>query len=327
MRKLIVVVIFTFCTTLAYGQIFPGEENLDVLYLTDGTIMRGVVREDVPERYLEMEIYGGSTFVLSYENIERRDQEENPDYGTAWIKVDVGDHLAALLATEEPEPEEEEKEIVAKEREYGPFLGEGHVYSVKVGLGRVNWGGLGHREYFDDTLNLNEQSSMNLDFGASYTYMRQARPVVAPWWMWGTRLALGVAGRTVSGRADNPADDGDGERGRLNIRSRVLEAPFELLIGGGRDRFVGYAGYGVGLTIPLGEPRFLFEGEELDSPNLDIPVASFMRFTVGGLIRIDSNWSSHVDLYFHNQLTSWYSEFDLRYDVMGMTIGLGYHLR
>jgi hypothetical protein len=79
-----------------FAQVFPDAEHLDVIQVTDGSILVGRVIEDVPDRYIEIELYGGSTFVVAYENIVSRRQRRNPDYGTSWIKVEIGEGVNSI---------------------------------------------------------------------------------------------------------------------------------------------------------------------------------------------------------------------------------------
>jgi hypothetical protein len=334
MRKLIVVVIITFCATLAHAQVFPLEERLEVLHLYDGTVLRGVIRQDIPDRYVELEIHGGSTFAIDYDSIRHREQIDNPDYSTLWIKVDVGDSIHALLAPDleelvEKEEVEEEEEVV-EERERGPFLGTGHVIGVRLGFADTVWSGRGHDDYFDNILDVNDDGSLAIDIGASYTYMQQARPDVAPALMWGTRVSFGLTSKRVTGRGNNPADPTSGDRGTVKYSARVLEIPLELLVGGGGDRFIGYGGAGVGLAITMGDPRLTFEGEKVDFPyDVETPAVPFLRVSGGGLIKLTPEWSSHVDLFFHNLMSGWYSatEFSQMYTSVGLSFGLGYHIK
>lgn len=73
------------------AQVFPDEEYVDVLRLSDGSILRGVITEEEPERYVAIEIYGGSRFVVSTANIVSRSRERNIDYGTKYLRIDLGD--------------------------------------------------------------------------------------------------------------------------------------------------------------------------------------------------------------------------------------------
>lgn len=329
MRKLIVVVIITFCATFAHAQVFPLEERLEVLHLYDGTVLRGVVRQDVPDRYVELEIHGGSTFAIDYDSIRLREQVDNPDYSTLWIKVDVGDSIHALLAPDLEELVEVEEEVV-EERERGPFLGTGHVIGFRFGLLNTAWSGGGHSDYFDDTLDLNEDRSLGMELGVFYTLLRQPRPEIAPWLMWGTRVSLGLTSRRERGRGNDPSDPTSGDRGAVRYTARVLEMPLELLIGGGGDRIVGYGGVGGGLAVIIGDPRLSYEGERVDFPfDVKTPAVPFLRFAAGGLFKLTPEWSSHVDLYFHNLMTGWYSatEFSQAYTSVGLSLGLGYHIK
>lgn len=99
-RLHVVLLLLVFIGLGVFAQVFPDEEQLDVIEVSDGSVLVGRIIEDVPDRYVQIEVYGGSTFVIAYENIVDRRQRRNPDYGTSWIKVEIGEAPAGM--TEAP---------------------------------------------------------------------------------------------------------------------------------------------------------------------------------------------------------------------------------
>lgn len=86
------VVVALIC--VAWGisaQVFPELEYVDILRLTDGSVLKGHVVEDRTSEYMIVEIYGGSRFFVLYENIESRSVQRNPDYGTEYLRLTIGD--------------------------------------------------------------------------------------------------------------------------------------------------------------------------------------------------------------------------------------------
>lgn len=216
---------------------------------------------------------------------------------------------------------------VEAEEERGPFLGTGRLIGVYAGGTYTRYGGSDYHDLFEDELDFEQERWMNADAGVSFTYLRQARPDTAPWWMWGTRIALGFAAKTVDGRALEPFIDEDGERGDLEFVARALELPVELLVGGGGDRYAGYLGFGGGASILLGEPDLVYEGNTLGgSPDVS-PVTPFFRLSAGSLVALTSHWTGQIDLYLHNQLSSLFPDFEMRYQSVGLSVGVAYHIR
>lgn len=81
--------------TVTWGQVFPDREYLDVVTISDGSVLVGRISENLPERYVEIEVYGGSVFVVAHENITSIEQRENHDYGETWIRIELGALSAA----------------------------------------------------------------------------------------------------------------------------------------------------------------------------------------------------------------------------------------
>jgi hypothetical protein len=89
-RTIAVGLFLTLAASLAWGQVFPDREYLDVVTISDGSVLVGRITENVPERYVEIEVYGGSVFVVAHENITSIEERPNPDYGERWIRIELG---------------------------------------------------------------------------------------------------------------------------------------------------------------------------------------------------------------------------------------------
>ncbi|MFP4209997.1 MAG: hypothetical protein ACLFR8_02045 [Alkalispirochaeta sp.] len=85
------------------AQVFPEEEVLTEVFTTDGSMLRGRVIEDGNDR-LVLEVYGGSTFVIHPDNIERMREIRNPDFGAEpeTLTLDPLDLAALIAEAEEP---------------------------------------------------------------------------------------------------------------------------------------------------------------------------------------------------------------------------------
>lgn len=93
------VVLAGLVVAVAHGQIFPEEEYIDVLYIMDGSTIRGrIIESDTPDR-VRVEIFGGSVFAVAERNIERIEQVPNPDYGREPLHIDLEERAATGAAT------------------------------------------------------------------------------------------------------------------------------------------------------------------------------------------------------------------------------------
>jgi hypothetical protein len=79
---------------MAFSQVFPEEEFLDVVRTVDGSVLKGVIVSDRPDetdRPVSLEIYGGTTFVIIPENIQSISEVRNPDYGRSVPPLELND--------------------------------------------------------------------------------------------------------------------------------------------------------------------------------------------------------------------------------------------
>jgi hypothetical protein len=320
-RFVLTVVMLGLCGTLAFAQVFPERENLDVVYISDGSVLRGKIIENFIDRYVKIEIYGGTTFVIAYENIDAIEEEPNPDYNLQWIRVEIGD-LSGQLGDggENADPG-------AAPRERGEFLGDGSFATLYGGLAWVQFDGSDWNDSLD-SVDARDERGTSGTIGLSYAFFSQARPDVAPWWVWGLRTGLGYAWRETTVDILDPS--GGVDRREYLFRAHILELPAEFLLGGGGDRIFWYFGGGFGVSLLLGEPQSEFDGQDVGHPSGDEtqhPIQAFVRGTTGTYFRLgSSDWVGDVRLVYDQNLTgSWYDNYDQYYRSFTVGVGAGYH--
>ena len=72
MKKLITILFFMLVTTLSFAQ----GNYQDVVYLKNGSIIKGVIVEQVPNKSIKIETSGGSVFVYTMDEIEKLTREQ-----------------------------------------------------------------------------------------------------------------------------------------------------------------------------------------------------------------------------------------------------------
>jgi hypothetical protein len=70
---LVFLFIATMIVSLGYSQ-----EKIDVVYLKNGDVRKGVIIENVPNDYIKIETADGSVFTIKYADIEKMTKEEKP---------------------------------------------------------------------------------------------------------------------------------------------------------------------------------------------------------------------------------------------------------
>jgi hypothetical protein len=322
MKKVLsVLVLVTLLTLHLSAQVFPERETLDVVRISDGSVLRGKIIENFVDRYVTIEIYGGSIFTVAYENIEAIEEEPNPDYNMQWLRIEVS---PGALRDDTDGPAAE-----GASREKGPFLGQGHITGLYA---TVAWNWYTGNDWTDTLDNVDADDSGGGDFGAagfSYTYLRQARRDVAPWWMWGLRTGIGWSNKIYRADIIDPTTGID--RAEYEFIAHILEVPVEFLIGGGGDRFVWYLGGGLGGSILLAEPDSRFDGDEVGHPSgndADNPLQAFFRVGTGGYFRIADSWTGDIRVTYDRMFSgSWYPDFSQEYNTLSLGLGVGYHFR
>jgi hypothetical protein len=99
----LVVLLFLLAVVGLSAQVFPEEEFLTEVFTTDGSMLRGRIVEE-RDGGTVLEVYGGSTFVIHPDNIERIREVRNPDFGVEpeTLTLDPLDLAALITAAEEP---------------------------------------------------------------------------------------------------------------------------------------------------------------------------------------------------------------------------------
>ncbi len=320
MKKLLFLGLLLGLPVVLAAQVFPDLEYLHVVYLRDGSVLRGEILEDDPEGPVAVMIYGGTTFVVARENVERIEEEPNPDYGKTWLQIDIGEGRRA------PVSPDRDPVVPSPERVPGQFLGEGHLLGFSVSMAQASYGGRGWDEVVDP-YDPSGQDRRSLNLGVSYRFLRQARPDVAPWWMWGVATGVYWGQKYSTVRIDDPRDEFSGIRVGWEFKADLLELPLELLIGGGGDRFAGYIGVGSGVSILVDDPESLIDGEDVGTP-FDDDYSQFspvLILSVGGFARILPNVTGEVRFHWDRQLRSWYSDYTVLYETLALTLGVAYH--
>jgi opacity protein-like surface antigen len=185
MKKILLTTVFFFLSTILFAQ----SDLQDVVYLTNGSIIRGTIIEQVPNQSLTIETADGSLFVLAMDEIERisRERIEVPPvlehrrfgvigglngasqfvtYGreTAFTDTRIGVHLGVFM--EMP---------MGINWTFRPEL----QYSMQGGVSRI-----GGRTYTDQLDYINVplvfrwhfwEQRMSFDFGPQFGYMISAR--------------------------------------------------------------------------------------------------------------------------------------------------------
>jgi len=332
----ILLLFFLFLHTLS-AQVYPDREELDVVRLVDGTVLKGVILEQVPERYLEIELYGGSTFVLGYEQIESVEREANPDYGMAWIKVELGaDSRVEADGSDEVVPEatqetEDRSPETATDRKGRPFLGHGWLVGPSLTVGRADFYG----DDWDATLDAYDvDSRWGAIFGtgvhAGYLAPFPSGGVRGSFWggRGGIELALINSGFDAGERTAY------GEKfDSYSIRFTALSMPVEALIGYGGSRLLGYLGAGTGVVLIVAEPdndwrpdKPPVENNTFDFPEFANPWQPFVQVSTGSIVRLGSRVSLDARVFWQWHLTSIFADTEQNFMITpGLSLGVAWH--
>jgi hypothetical protein len=330
------LLLFSF-SHVAVAQVYPDLEELDVVRLVDGTVLKGVILEDVPERYLEIELYGGSTFVLGYEQIESVEREANPDYGTTWIKIDLGDWDAASGETT--------ANATPGDSGQRPLSAGGHMVSVysfgmiqefvglPFGIQSSAWTG----DAWDDTLselNIDQLSSEEntpgyAGFGLTYAWWKPMDRVEGDHWIWGTRGSLSFH-HISSGHIEEDNRSVEPRDVYLTVQASYIPIIAEGLFGIGGEKVTVLAGVGVGLGI-INDTRadyslFYSDGSEVDEDGeltITQQVTPLYSASLTGLFRLGRRWVLEAGLWANGQFVSAFEE-GFVFRGWGERIAIGY---
>jgi hypothetical protein len=289
---------------------------LDVVTLTDGTVLKGVILEQVPDRYLEIELYGGSTFVLGYEQIESVERETNPDYSPTWIKVD----LAAIRAAEA------KGAATAADTDRPSLRDGGVVLGVYYALGPGWFSGPDWDDAFP--ANVEQRAAGNVSRGG-LSVRATGQPAVFEdtIWMLGFRGAVGYITRDGVFRADDPFGTGDLD---YYEATDVVNIPLEVLVGGAGERFALYGGLGPGIAVltmgPEYDVNFTGTGEfdDKDMYDTDTSVSAIVTASVNAVFRLGRSWDADLRVAYERLLLPWDSSREVYHNAVDFALGVGY---
>lgn len=83
MKNYLVALLFCLISSLAFAQNF----YQDVVYLKDGSIIRGIIIEQVPNKSIKIETENRNIFVYQIDDVERLVKEKMSDHNDSKIKV------------------------------------------------------------------------------------------------------------------------------------------------------------------------------------------------------------------------------------------------
>jgi hypothetical protein len=325
-RLFFLVAFFLFTASHVFAQVFPKTEFLDVVTLSDGTVLRGIIVEDVPERYVEIELWGGSRFVLGYGQIESIEAEPNPDYGTTWIKVerDIVSALDGARASDTGVTEDRNADVADAAPEAESFRAGGHIIGVFIGAAGGFYFGDDWDELIDSLPGDPEQSAeVYPEVGLAYTFLSQPNRFSGTPWMLGFRGAFGFGTRETY----VVTEDDFGEQYDYWEWVEPVQVPIEALVGVGYDRFGLLAGVGTGISFLPGDPRYEVEGpgfDEYDTYETDTDVVPIYSLSLNGYVRIGSRWMADARLAYDGIIVPWDSNRDVLYSGLAFTVGIGY---
>ncbi|MFP4211605.1 MAG: hypothetical protein ACLFR8_10210 [Alkalispirochaeta sp.] len=310
-------------------------KSWDVVRLVDGTVLKGVILEEVPERYLEIQLYGGSTFVLGYEQIESVEREANPNYGTTWIKVNLGDRDAVAEGT-----------TTVSDAAPRPLSAGGHLVSAYSfgmipdllglsirmgGFSADDWDGdLPETDIEDPNLQYGDMN-VYVGLGFDYTWWTPFEKTGSTPWLWGVRASSGFHVAYTHLQEENRAE----EPREIYISTQAIYFPVftEGLVGISGDRAALIGGIGVGLGIAyLKEYTTLWyqldysDGTEVDEDeNLTVkhPVTPLYSASLSGLFLVGRNWVLEAGLWANGQFVSAFEE-GFVFRGWGERIAIGY---
>ena len=209
MKKFLLTAIFILTATVLLAQ-----NNLqDVVHLRNGSIIRGTIIEQVPNRSLTIETADGSLFVLAIDEVERMSRESIPQEPVLQYRrfgVMGGLNTASLFVTEG-------HQSTASDTRVGVHLGA----FMEMPLG-INW-------TFKPALLYSMQGGSERYFGTTYTLLFDYInvPLLFRWHFWQRRMSLDFGpqvGYMVRARATSG-------RETVNIYDDVNKFDFSVVLG------------------------------------------------------------------------------------------------
>ncbi|MDA3950848.1 MAG: hypothetical protein PF508_16700 [Spirochaeta sp.] len=326
---------------------YPDRAELDVVRLVDGTVLKGVILEQVPERYVEIELFGGSTFVLGYEQIESVEREANPDYGTTWIKIDLG-ALDAAGGTS-GDVGQDAADIRDETRDSGPrpLSAGGHLVSaysfgmipvfVDVPIDMGGWTGDDWDNLLSD-LELDRSAQIEAGggtagFGLSYTRWKPLERVEGDLWIWGARGSLGFH-HIGSGHIEEDGRSVEPRNVYVTVQANHIPVIAEGLVGIAGERAAVFVGAGVGLGLinyTRADYSLWYSEESGILKNVDVDgeltiteeVTPLYSASLTGLFRLGRRWVLEAGLWANGQFVSAFEE-GFVFRGWGERIAIGY---
>jgi hypothetical protein len=317
------------------AQVYPDREELDVVRLVDGTVLKGVILEEVPERYLEIQLYGGSTFVLGFEQIESVERETNPDYGTTWIKIG----LDALDNDDEEEtasvPEDSEVTQAspqATDRKGRPFLGQGWLVGPYLTGGRADFSG---HDRDGKVTPYMTSGIAGIGVHAGYLVPLPSEGLHGAFWggRGGLELSYVLTGFNFDLGTVNSVESNEREDYEYNFDFWALSLPMEAVIGYGGSRMVGYIGAGGGVMVLISESDSIWrprgasiEDDTFEFPEFANPWQPFVQVSAGALVRLGQQVTLDARAFGHWHLNSIFADTEQIFMVIpGLSLGVAWH--
>lgn len=86
------LIIFVFLTILIHPNLFAQENYQDVVYLKNGSIIHGMIIEQIPGKSLKIQTVNNDVFVFSFDDIDKITKEKMPEEN-----IDKTTHESSIL--------------------------------------------------------------------------------------------------------------------------------------------------------------------------------------------------------------------------------------
>lgn len=340
-----IVALWVVCTSPLWGQVFPEEEYLSVVTTVDGSVIRGVITDDVDldefsidaarirqglkplhpsYSSLAIEIYGGSIFVIAAENIQHITERRNPDFGASPPTISLEEMIAqgnaafvngsADSAVSGPEKDDGSDRFI---------LADGLFFGVSGTVGNAVPVGSG----WDDVIDTLDASNLYGNKQGFELYVERFRPFgqsrsLQP--SWGIRSGVGFYETYAGFEAElNLPDTGSD----FSQGVEYIYVPIEGILGIGGGRLFGFVGAGIGLAVHTSQPDEQWKQSDTayDWPEYDDGFIPSVVGSVGGILRIGTHWAVEGRVFYERELSGWYANFQQFITIVpGATLGVAY---
>lgn len=322
-KKLLFVWVVVCVAVPVAAQVFPNRQYLDVVRIVDGSVLRGEIVENVPDRYLVIATADGNSFTIAAEQIDAIDREANPDYDPQIIRLDAATAEALLASNERPVTDD------SFDGSWGPSLVEGdhrlgfHLAPTFVWFSGDDWNGESFSPFFPGDP---DEVSASSDVGVFYHGQWPAFRGAFDSSLIGVHAAVEFAERRGTTVDDSPF--GTGERIADSL-VKMVHFPVELTLGFGVPRAVWYLGVGLGLYARLEGPQFDVSytdsdetiGEDYGSTDITYSLA------LGGVLQIGRRWVFEPRLFFNGMTYILFdSEYHISHHAAGVSFGFARRL-